>query len=31
MGHSKTDPLRAPVMRVVDLRNKTIVKEYKNF
>ena len=27
---SKTDPLRAPVMRVVDLKNKTIIKEYKN-
>ena len=27
---SKTDPLRAPAMRVVDLRNKTIIKEYKN-
>ena len=27
---SKTDPLRAPVMRVVDLKNKIIVKEYKN-
>lgn len=27
---SKTDPLKAPVMRVVDLRNKTIIKEYKN-
>ena len=27
---SKTDPLRAPVMRVVDLKSKTIVKEYKN-
>ena len=27
---SKTDPLRAPVMRVVDLKNKTIIKEYNN-
>ena len=27
---SKTDPLRMPVMRVVDLKNKTIIKEYKN-
>ena len=27
---SKTDPLRAPVMRVVDLKSKTIIKEYKN-
>ena len=27
---SKTDPLRAPVMRIVDLKNKTIIKEYKN-
>ena len=27
---SKDDPLRTPVMRVVDLKNKTIIKEYKN-
>lgn len=27
---SKTDPLRMPVMRVVDLKNKKIIKEYKN-
>ena len=27
---SKTDPLRMPVMRVVDLQSKTIIKEYKN-
>ena len=27
---SKDDPLRMPVMRVVDLKNKTIIKEYKN-
>lgn len=27
---SKTDPLRRPVMRVVDLKNKTIIKEYSN-
>lgn len=27
---SKTDPLRMPVMRVTDLENKKIIKEYKN-
>ena len=27
---SKTDPLRMPVMRVIDLKNKKIIKEYKN-
>ena len=27
---SKTDSLRAPVMRVVDLKKKTIIKEYHN-
>ena len=27
---SKDDPLRAPAMRVVDLKNKEIIKEYKN-
>lgn len=27
---SKDDPLRTPAMRVVDLKNKTIIKEYKN-
>lgn len=27
---SKTDPLRYPAMRIVDLKNKTIIKEYKN-
>lgn len=27
---SKDDPLRMPVMRVVDLQSQTIIKEYKN-
>ena len=27
---SKTDPLRSPVMRVVDLKEKKIIKEYSN-
>ena len=28
--NSKDNPLRMPVMRVVDLKNKKIIKEYKN-